>query len=78
MHDQHAQKNHSNNLFFSDLPPIYPNGWFHLFESAQVRKNDVRRVDVLGLNLVAFRAENDQMYVLDAYCPHLGANLGHG
>lgn len=63
---------------FGDLPPIYPNGWFHLFESAQIQKGDVRRMDVLGLNLVAFRGQNGQVYVLDAYCPHLGANLGHG
>ena len=32
-----------------------------------------------GLNLVAYRAETDgRVRVLDAFCPHMGAHLGHG
>ena len=31
-----------------------------------------------GLNLAAFRDENGEAHVLDAYCPHLGANISIG
>ena len=31
-----------------------------------------------GLNLAVFRDENGEAHVLDAYCPHLGANIGIG
>lgn len=31
-----------------------------------------------GLELAVFRAVNGEVYALDAFCPHLGANLGVG
>ena len=31
-----------------------------------------------GKNLAVFRGEDGQAQVLDAYCPHMGANLGVG
>ncbi|CAL8128730.1 unnamed protein product [Orchesella dallaii] len=61
-----------------DLPPSYPNGWFAILESEEVKRNSVREVDALGLNLVAWRGESGTCYVADAYCPHLGAHLGVG
>ncbi|XP_071800149.1 cholesterol 7-desaturase nvd-like [Asterias amurensis] len=61
-----------------NLPPVYPNGWFSLFRSHQVQK-EPRYVSALGQELVVFRGEDDgQAYIVDAYCPHLGANLGVG
>nr|XP_054919013.1 cholesterol 7-desaturase nvd-like [Dermacentor andersoni] len=59
-----------------DLPPVYPNGWFPIVESQELKVEQVKRVDVLGLELVAFRTEDGIAHVLDAYCPHLGAHLG--
>ena len=35
-------------------------------------------VNVLGQFLAIYRGEDGQVYALDAYCPHLGANLGLG
>ena len=32
----------------------------------------------LGLNLAVFRDEKGESHVLDAYCPHLGANIAEG
>ncbi|CAL8128734.1 unnamed protein product [Orchesella dallaii] len=61
-----------------DLPPSYPNGWFAVLESNELKRNTVREVDALGLNLVAWRGESGKCYVADAYCPHLGAHLGVG
>ena len=33
---------------------------------------------VVGLNLAVFRDTSGKAHVLDAYCPHLGANLAVG
>ena len=61
-----------------DLPPAFPNGWFVILESDQLKSRGVQEVSVLGLNLVAWRGESGKTYVADAYCPHLGAHLGVG
>ncbi|CAG7827980.1 unnamed protein product [Allacma fusca] len=61
-----------------ELPPVYPNGWFAILESDQLGPQKVTEVNVLGLNLVAWRGASGTAYVADAYCPHLGAHLGVG
>jgi len=61
-----------------DLPPVYPNGWFAVLESSELKAEGVRSINVLGENLVVFRNSEGKARVLDAYCPHLGANLGIG
>lgn len=60
-----------------DIPPVYPNGWFGIIEGWKLKKDPVY-VSVLGEELVVFRDERGDAHVLDAYCPHLGANLGVG
>nr|XP_057907802.1 cholesterol 7-desaturase nvd [Doryrhamphus excisus] len=61
-----------------DLPPVYPNGWYRVMDSHMLRKGDVRDVTMLGEQLAVFRGEDGKVYVVDAYCPHLGANLAVG
>ncbi|KAG2455227.1 DAF36 desaturase, partial [Polypterus senegalus] len=61
-----------------DLPPVYPNGWYRVTDSHLLAKGEVKSVTVLGEQLAAFRDENGQSHILDAYCPHLGANLSIG
>lgn len=61
-----------------DIPPVYPNGWFHLLDSSELKKGDSKYVSALGQYLVVFRGRSGQVHILDAYCPHLGANLGVG
>lgn len=88
------------------IPPVYPNGWFVLCESDDIKKSQVRSVDALGVfsvvsgdenakiknylfsvcfiglftgeHFAVFRTSEGAAYVLDAYCPHLGAHLGVG
>lgn len=60
------------------LPPPYPNGWLSVAESSSVRAGQAISVDVLGQNFVVFRTESGEVHIFDAYCPHLGANLGVG
>ncbi|XP_063231354.1 cholesterol 7-desaturase nvd [Bacillus rossius redtenbacheri] len=60
------------------LPPVYPNGWFVLLESCDLLPGQAKHVPALGENFAVFRTEAGEAHVLDAYCPHLGANMGVG
>jgi len=55
-----------------------PNSWFHVSYSDELAKGEVRPIRYFGRDLVLFRGEDGRAGVLDAYCPHLGAHLGHG
>ena len=61
-----------------NYPPPYPNGWFSLCSSDSVKKGQVIEVDAFGQKFAVFRGEDGQIGVMDAYCPHLNANLAHG
>lgn len=59
------------------LPP-FPNGWYNVARSKEIKVEQVKAVDVNGRNLVVFRGKDKQIYALDAYCMHLGAHIGIG
>lgn len=56
----------------------FPYGWFQLAYSDELAREAVLPVQALGRNFVLFRTETGKPHLLDAYCPHLGAHLGHG
>lgn len=58
-------------------PPI-PNGWFQVAYADEVKPGDVVPLRYFGKDLVLFRSESGKLTMLDAFCPHLGAHLGHG
>src|SRR5262245_38469454 len=58
--------------------PRNPIGWFAVGLSHELAKGRVREVSAVGRNLVLFRGESGEVGLLDAYCPHLGANIGAG
>ena len=60
------------------FPFALPNGWFSIAWSEEVKPGEVRLVSYFGCELVVFRSEAGVPYVLDPYCPHLRAHLGHG
>lgn len=55
-----------------------PTGWFQLGWSADIGVGDVKPLTYFGRDLVAYRTEGGELVVLNAYCEHLGAHLGHG
>ena len=57
--------------------PSFPVGWFQVAYSEDLDVGAVVPLHYFGQHLVLFRGE-DQLGLLDAYCPHLGAHLGHG
>lgn len=59
------------------LPP-FPKGWYALGLARELAAGDVRPVQAFGRDLVLYRTESGAVNLVDAYCPHLGAHLGHG
>jgi phenylpropionate dioxygenase-like ring-hydroxylating dioxygenase large terminal subunit len=58
--------------------PRYPNGWFQVAYSNELAPGGVMPLQYFGRELVLFRTEAGEAHVLDPYCPHMGAHLGHG
>lgn len=55
-----------------------PNGWYAVARSAELAVGDVKTIEYFDEELVLFRGKNGAAGLLDAYCDHLGAHLGHG
>jgi 3-ketosteroid 9alpha-monooxygenase subunit A len=58
--------------------PRYPTGWFQIGYSDDVAVGEAKPLKYFGQDQVIFRTESGKVTVLDAFCPHLGAHLGHG
>lgn len=64
-------------LAVSRFPFGLPRGWFVLAMSSELPAAPTP-MRAFGRDLVAYRGESGEAHVVDAYCPHLGAHLGHG
>jgi len=56
----------------------FATGWFVVATAAELPRGAVLPLRYFGGRQVAFRGESGEVHVLDAYCPHLGADLGVG
>lgn len=59
-----------------DLP--FPYGWYAVCYSDELAVGQVKPMRYFARELVAWRGVDGQARVLDAYCKHLGAHMGHG
>ena len=55
-----------------------PYAWYPISASTDLAVGDVRPIRRLARDLVVWRGDDGAAHVMDAYCPHLGANLGLG
>ena len=55
-----------------------PFGWYVVDYADELKPGDVKSVRYFGEDQVLFRTDSGEISMLDAYCPHLGAHLGHG
>lgn len=62
----------------SRYPFGVPFGWFQVAWSHEVAPGDVVPRFYFGRHLVLWRDEQGVVHLQDAFCPHLGAHLGHG
>lgn len=61
-----------------EIPPVYPNGWFRVIDSYDLAVGDVKYISMLGEHLAVIRGTDGVVYIVNAHCPHQGANLGIG
>lgn len=59
------------------IQPI-PFGWYAVAYSKDLAVKEVKPLMVFDQQLVLFRTESGNAQLLEAYCPHLGAHIGHG
>ena len=56
----------------------YPDGWFCVAFADELPPGRVLRRRFMGEDLVVYRTRRGVLRVVEPYCPHLGAHLGHG
>lgn len=59
-------------------PGHYARGWHIVLFSQELEVGEVRKLHYFDQDLVAYRGESGRAAILDAHCPHLGANLASG
>ncbi len=59
-------------------PGSYARGWHILLFSSELAAGEVKTLHYFDHDFVIYRAESGRVAVLDAHCPHLGANLASG
>ncbi len=57
---------------------IVAKGWYLVAASKEIPKETVKSFDICGQHIALFRGEDGQVRALDAYCPHMGTDLGIG
>jgi phenylpropionate dioxygenase-like ring-hydroxylating dioxygenase large terminal subunit len=60
------------------FPFPIPNGWFAVARGDEIEAGQVEPVRYFGRDLAVFRTASGDARVVDAHCPHLGANLARG
>lgn len=60
-----------------EIAPRYGRGW-HCLGLASSFTNKPVALNYFGTKLVAYRGEDGKVAILDAYCPHMGADLSLG
>ena len=59
-------------------PMPIPFGWYVVDYSDDLKPEEVKPVRYFAQDQVLFRTKSGEVTMLDAYCHHLGAHLGHG
>lgn len=65
----------SETRYAFEQPNRFARGWHVLMFSQELGALEVKALHYFGRELVIYRGESGQPYLLDAYCPHLGTHL---
>ena len=57
--------------------PVIPSGWYVIAMSEELHPGQILPRRNFGRDLALFRTTGGAARVIDAYCPHMGAHLGH-
>mgnify|MGYP000165060659 FL=1 len=56
----------------------YPFGWYPMLLSNELAVGEVKPLRYFSQELAIWRGEDGEVRMVDAYCKHLGAHMGHG
>lgn len=56
----------------------FPFGWYPLLSSAELEAGQVKPLRYFSKDLAIWRGQDGNVRMVDAYCKHLGAHMGHG
>ena len=73
-----AALSRNNKRRLASYPKGFPEGWYPLCFSDDLRKGDIKYIECVGHELAVYRDESGVAKTVDAHCPHLGANLAFG
>lgn len=59
-------------------PGVLTEGWYPLLASGALKRGDARSRVILNQRLALYRGADGRVRALDAFCPHMGADLGNG
>ena len=60
----------------TNTTPEFPMGWYSVARSQELLVGEVKPVQAFDREMVLYRTRSGVPVLQDAYCPHLGANLG--
>ena len=60
----------------TNTTPEFPMGWYSVSRSHELLVGEVKAVQAFDRELALYRSRSGVAMVHDAFCPHLGANLG--
>ena len=60
----------------TNTTPEFPMGWFSIARSHELLVGEVKSVQAFDRELALYRTRSGEAVLQDAFCPHLGANLG--
>ncbi len=58
--------------------PTFPRGWFAVALGDELAEGEVLTRKAFGEEVVLYRDGEGTAHVVEPYCPHVGAHLGHG
>jgi phenylpropionate dioxygenase-like ring-hydroxylating dioxygenase large terminal subunit len=61
----------------TNTTPEFPMGWYSVERSHQLAIGEVKSIQAFDRELVLYRTRSGRAVLQDAFCPHLGAHLGH-
>lgn len=59
-------------------PGLLTEGWYPLFRSTELRPGETKAAELLSQRLAVYRGMDGAVRALDAFCPHMGADLSNG
>jgi phenylpropionate dioxygenase-like ring-hydroxylating dioxygenase large terminal subunit len=76
----------SENLFSQPLSSqkvfnqqfLLTESWYPLCPANKIKQNEARSFSILSQRIVVFRNDKAVLAAMDAFCPHMGADLGNG